>query len=195
MLARRAVSIPAYLLAWSLCIGGAPIWVPACAFVDALRRRRVALRCGAFLTAYFTCEVIGLAACATLSVWGALARPDRARWIATHYALQDWWGSAIFASVVRAFALRVEIDDAADLPRGPYLLLVRHASSADTLLASALVSRRHGTRLRYVLKREILWDPCIDVVGNRLPHVFVDRSSADSEREVRRVADAARGRD
>jgi hypothetical protein len=56
--------------------------------------------------------------------------------------------------------------------------MLRHASIGDTLLASALVGRPHGIFwLRYVLKRELLWDPCLDVVGNRLPHVFVDRAS------------------
>jgi 1-acyl-sn-glycerol-3-phosphate acyltransferase len=47
-------------------------------------------------------------------------------------------------------------------------------------------------RLRYVLKRELLWDPCLDVVGNRLPHVFVDRVSDDSQREIARVRALAR---
>jgi 1-acyl-sn-glycerol-3-phosphate acyltransferase len=72
------------------------------------------------------------------------------------------------------------------------LLLLRHASTGDTLLASALVGRPHGIRLRYVLKRELLWDPCLDVVGNRLPHVFVDRASDDSQREIARVQALAR---
>jgi 1-acyl-sn-glycerol-3-phosphate acyltransferase len=42
-------------------------------------------------------------------------------------------------------------------------------------------------RLRYVLKRELLWDPCLDVVGQRIPNVFVDRFSDDPAAEVRRV--------
>jgi 1-acyl-sn-glycerol-3-phosphate acyltransferase len=95
--------------------------------------------------------------------------------------------------VVRVFGLRLEVEDDADLGRGPYLLLLRHASSADTLLASALVSQPHGIRLRYVLKRELLLDPCLDIVGNRLPNVFVDRLSDDSAREIRRTQEIARG--
>ena len=69
---------------------------------------------------------------------------------------------------------------------------MRHASTGDTLLASALVGRPHAVRLRYVLKRELLWDPCLDVVGQRLPHVFVDRFSGDTLREVERVQAVAR---
>jgi 1-acyl-sn-glycerol-3-phosphate acyltransferase len=54
------------------------------------------------------------------------------------------------------------------------------------------VSRPHGLRLRYVLKQELLWDPCLDIVGHRIPNAFVDRFSDDSAHEIRRVADLAR---
>jgi len=192
MLARRFLTVPGFLFAWLVCVAGTPIWLPVCALIDLVRRRVVTLRCGAFLTAYFTCEAIGLAASALLWAWGIVARPDRERWFAVHFRLQDGWGSMVFGAIVRLFGLRLDVKSEADLARGPYLLLVRHASSADTLLASALVCRPHGIHLRYVLKREILWDPCIDVVGNRLPHVFIDRASDDSAREIERVATAAR---
>ena len=39
-------------------------------------------------------------------------------------------------------------------------------------------------QLRYVLKRELLWDPCLDIVGNRLPNVFVERDTPDSSHEI-----------
>lgn len=50
-------------------------------------------------------------------------------------------------------------------------------STADTVLAAALVANPHRRRLRYVLKRELLWDPCLDIVGQRLPNVFVGREA------------------
>jgi 1-acyl-sn-glycerol-3-phosphate acyltransferase len=43
-------------------------------------------------------------------------------------------------------------------------------------------------RLRYVLKNELLIDPCLDIVGNRLPNLFVDRGGQDSERARQGVA-------
>ena len=73
----------------------------------------------------------------------------------------------------------------ADGARGPYLLLVRHASSGDALLASSLVSAPNRMQLRCVLKRELLWDPCLDIVGNWLPNVFAERDAPDSSRIVR----------
>jgi 1-acyl-sn-glycerol-3-phosphate acyltransferase len=48
-------------------------------------------------------------------------------------------------------------------------------------------------RLRYVLKNELLVDPCLDIVGNRLPNLFVDRGGQDSERARQGVAALMQG--
>ena len=194
-LARRIVTIPLYALACGLALAAAPLWVPVAALVDLVRRDGgIALRSGAVLTFYLGCELLGLCAAGALWLLRPFARQDPARWRELHFRLQDWWGATLLRGAVRCFALRVEVLGAreARLSEGPYLLLLRHASIGDTLLASALIGHPHGLRLRYVLKRELLWDPCLDVVGSRLGHVFVDRFSADSQREVERVQASAR---
>jgi 1-acyl-sn-glycerol-3-phosphate acyltransferase len=181
------------VVAWCLCVVTLPLWLPLTIIVDALRRNRgVALRSGVFLTYYLSCEVLGIAISAGLWAWTRVFPVDAERWADLHYRLEAWYGTTILRGVVRVFGLSLEIEDDADLARGPYLMLVRHASSGDTLLASALVSRPYGTRLRYLFKRELLWDPCLDIVGNRLPNVFVDRFSDDSAREIRRARELAR---
>jgi len=193
MLGRRILTIPGYVVVWSLCVVTAPVWLPLAAIVDAVHRKRgVALRSAVFLTYYLSCEILGIAVSAGLWAWASVLPVGAERWADLHYRLEAWWGTALFRGVVRLFGLSLEVEGEADLERGPYLLLVRHTSSGDALLASALVSRRHGLRLRYVLKRELLWDPCLDIVGNRLPNVFVDRFSDDSEREVERLRELAR---
>jgi 1-acyl-sn-glycerol-3-phosphate acyltransferase len=175
-------------LAWLLWLAGLPLWLPLALVIDAVRRRRgVALRSCALATVYLTCEVGGMIASGLLWCWKGLLRVAPDRWADAHFRLEAWWGATLFGAVVRIFGLRVEVEGEADLGRGPYLLLVRHASTADTLLASALVSRPYRFRLRYVLKRELLWDPCLDIVGNRLPNVFLDRASDDVSLEIRRI--------
>jgi len=42
-------------------------------------------------------------------------------------------------------------------------------------------------QLRYVLKRELLWDPCLDLVGRRLPNAFVARGSERSTHAATRA--------
>ncbi|MBW2422604.1 MAG: lysophospholipid acyltransferase family protein [Deltaproteobacteria bacterium] len=196
MIRRRLLTIPAYLLGCLVWIVAIPIWAPLALVVDLLRQRGwVALRVGALITVYLSCEVLGMLA--SLGLW--LSRPvlgiDSARWLDLHFWLEAWWGSTIFAALVLLFGLRFEMEgeEDSDLGCGPYILLLRHVSAADTLLASALVSRPHGLRLRYVLKKELLWDPCLDIVGNRLPNAFVDRLSGESDREVDRVRTLAEG--
>ncbi len=192
-LARRLVTIPATLLVWGAWLVAAPLWVPLAAIVDAARRSGgVALRSGAMLLFYLSCELLGIALSSALWVWGKVLRVERARWQDVHFRLQAWWAATLLAGAMRLFGMRLAVEGDGALDRGPYLLLLRHASTGDTLLASALVSRPHGIRLRYVLKQELLLDPCLDLVGNRLPNVFVDRFSADSGDEVARIRELAR---
>ena len=63
-------------------------------------------------------------------------------------------------------------------------MLCRHASLADSLVSAWVVTSLAGMHPRYVLKRELLLDPCLDIVGNRLPNHFLDRQAADSQVEL-----------
>jgi hypothetical protein len=89
--------------------------------------------------------------------------------------------------VRRIYGIRLEVEGDGDSGPGPLLVFMRHASIGDTLLPAILLSNRHGWRLRYVMKRELLWDPCLDVVGQRLPNVFVRRGSGDSAAEIEAI--------
>lgn len=190
---RRAVTLPAVLGGLALTIVALPVAVGVAALVDAARRTRwAATRSVLFLAWYLACETVGLLACFGLWVCG-LARPGSARGVAAHYALEWWWARRLMAGATRLFGLRLEVEGADVLPKGPLLVFMRHASVGDTLLPAVLLSSRHGLRLRYVMKRELLWDPCLDIVGNRLPNLFVDRASRDSAREARAVGALAEG--
>jgi 1-acyl-sn-glycerol-3-phosphate acyltransferase len=177
---RRALTLPAYVLASSVLLAAFPLLLAAALAYDLLTDRRAPVtRCLGFALVYLGCETLGLLASACL--W--MARRD----LAAHYRLQNAWAGMLFWGVRRLFGLRLELEgDAARRP-GPLLVFMRHVSVADTLLPAAVLSARFGWRLRYVLKRELLWDPCLDVVGQRLPNVFVRRDTADSAREVQAV--------
>ena len=180
---RRAVSVPAYLLLTALLLAVLPILLPAAIVAGVVRRSRFAeLRCLLMLVAYLSCETAGIA----VSFLLGLARPFTGgeRDLALHYALQRYWASSLFGSARAIFGLRLEVEGEDEIGQGPVLVFIRHVSLADTLLPSQLLVLRHGYRLLYVLKRELLWDPCLDLVGNRLPNVFVRRASGDSAREI-----------
>jgi 1-acyl-sn-glycerol-3-phosphate acyltransferase len=187
---RRAITIPGYLVLWAVWLAAVPLWLPLAAATDTLRRRQdVALRTGAFVAFYLSCEVAGLAASFGTWLYTRLVRLPDERSAALHHRLEAWWGAGLLRGAMVLFDLHLEVEGApaAELERGPYLLLVRHTSAADTVLASFLIAHPLKIRLRYVLKRELLWDPCLDVVGNRIPNAFVARGSDDAAGEIRRV--------
>jgi 1-acyl-sn-glycerol-3-phosphate acyltransferase len=192
--ARRLVSVPAVFGLALLSVAAAPLWIPALALADRLRPPpRAALRVGALATLYLHLEVAGVASAFALWLLHGWRRASRDRYLESNFRLQCWWASTLFRTSSRIFDLSVEVEAHEEARQTPLLLFPRHASLADTLLPAVFVSSAFGTRLRWVMKRELLWDPCLDIVGQRLPNHFVDRFSEDSAREVRAVGDLAEG--
>jgi 1-acyl-sn-glycerol-3-phosphate acyltransferase len=194
---RRAISVPLYLALAAVALLSAPLWLPAGLLVDAATgkaRLRPRARALAFFALYLGCEVAGIATATALwlgTLGGRLG--GRARYLEWNAALQRWWTGTLFFASLRLFSMRLSSEGLELAREGPMLLFVRHASMADTVLAAALVANPGKLLLRYVVKRELLWDPCIDIVGRRLPNAFVDRRGADLSAEVEAVASLGRG--
>jgi 1-acyl-sn-glycerol-3-phosphate acyltransferase len=189
---RRAVTIPLYFLLFSIALASLPLVLAATSVVDALRGSRWALsRCALFFVFYLGCEVVGIVLAANL--WLGQLAVDRTRYLAWNFRVQCWWARTLFAGARRVFGVGLEVKGFEQLGEGPILLLMRHASIGDTVLPAVLVSSRLGFRLRYVIKRELLWDPCLDIVGNRLPNYFVRRGWGDTAQEIAAVRRLSEG--
>lgn len=197
--ARRALSVPFYLALFVLCFVGAPVWLLGVAGADLMSgggQRWPRVRAFGFFSLYLVCEVVGVAVATLLWVatlggrlGGSLA------YVAANAALQRKWSHALFKGSVWLFSMKVQVEGLELARSGPFILFVRHASTADTVLAAALVANPNRLLLRYVLKRELLWDPCLDIVGRRLPNAFVDRSSGPHPSEIEAVAGLGKGLD
>jgi 1-acyl-sn-glycerol-3-phosphate acyltransferase len=176
---RRALTIPLYLIAWLAILGAFPLLLVLVAGMDVVRRRRMALtRVLLMLVVYLSCEMLGLGLAFGLWVCsGVWMGADAARFLRWNFELQQRWAGTLLAAFRRIYDIRIEVESAEALSRGPYLIFIRHTSLFDTLLPSAFFSQPFGIVLRYVLKKELLWDPCLNVVGNRLPNAFVERGS------------------
>ena len=188
---RRAATISIYALTWLLLTVLAPVWIVLGLVIGALRRRSfILLRLLGFAWFYFGFELIALS---LLALVFASRRSEDARDEAL-YRLQAWWGSVNLRVAKRALQLRIDVDGADAAVPGPSILLIRHASILDTLLPCAYVQHPHRFHVRYVLKQELLFDPCIDIVGNALPNYFVDRTgdTAAELEGVRGLAEALR---
>jgi 1-acyl-sn-glycerol-3-phosphate acyltransferase len=101
-----------------------------------------------------------------------------------HYALQRWWADRLLAALKATCGFSVEVEEIEALQPGPILMFARHASLADSLVSAYVVTTLAQMKPRYVLKRELLADPCLDVVGQRLPNHFLDRNATDSTPEL-----------
>lgn len=185
------ISIPAVFGLFVALAGLFPIWLVVAIGWDGAARSWQFPRVRALLFAVFHafCECAGLlAAFAIWLVSGVWMGRDRAWYLRANFLLQQIWGGALAHAAMELFRIRVQVDQHYAFGERPVLVFIRHSSYADTLLPVLLVSRPHGIRLRYILKHPLLWDPCLDVVGNRLPNHFVRHRSGDTDSELARVA-------
>jgi 1-acyl-sn-glycerol-3-phosphate acyltransferase len=184
---RRALTIPLYLSLGLVSVGLLPLTVLVALVIDGIRRtdRLVAVRCALGITLYFVCEATGILASFALWIANALwPSADGDRWVTWNLMLQRVWARTLFAGAIRLFGMRVEVTGVDAVRRGPLFLFARHASTLDTLLPAVFVSQPRTLRLGHVMKRELLWDPCLDIVGQRTRNAFVRRGSEEREKEI-----------
>lgn len=182
---RRLISIPGYITLGVIAVATLPLTLPLAFITDLLRGHpgRVATRCVLALTLYLSCEVLGILA--SLLLWlSSLVVPGRERFQVWNLYLQRIWASTLFGGATRLFGMKVRVTGAECADHGPLLVFSRHASTIDTLLPVLFASHPKRLRLAYVMKRELLWDPCLDIVGQRTRNAFIRRGSGAREKEL-----------
>lgn len=182
-LPRRLVVVPLVYLSLIVVTMLLPLVLGVAVVVDLVRFAKerqhfMAVRMLGFGWVYLLGESWALITMALAALLG------RTRSVETTYALQRAWIAWNFWALRLFFSLRFEVSGSHHISPGPIILLSRHASMIDTMLPATYVVRPHSINLRYVLKRELLADPAIDIGGNRLPNHFVNRGSDDAETEL-----------
>jgi hypothetical protein len=189
VLPRRLLTIPGFFAATFVVTFALPLLLPVAYAASFYPPARGAVRSLAFVTVYLWCETAGIVV--SFWLWLTHRMPKGptfpAEYLAANFHLQCWWADALKRGAERIFDLTFDVEGRDALRGTPALMLPRHASMADTIIPIVFYAMPFQYRLRYVLKRELLIDPCLDIVGNRLPNYFVDRDSADSQREVEGV--------
>lgn len=177
---RRLVSVPALYVGGLLLVVLIPLWLPISVLVDLARRRfRMPIaRLLGFAVLWAITEIIGVSVAAIFWITG------QSRRLSVHFALQRWWATRLMWALRVTCGVRVQVENVEALRPGPTVLFARHASLADSLVSAYAVTSGARLRPRYVLKRELLSEPCLDVVGNRLPNHFLDRGANDSAPEL-----------
>jgi 1-acyl-sn-glycerol-3-phosphate acyltransferase len=190
--ARRALTIPAVVGGFLLGLTLAPLAFPGCLLVDLARRKRSlpTTRLAGFFLSYLFTESVGLLQ--LLALWlaclGSKERLARRAWpVQRRYVGMHMW------FVERLFSLRFTVEGDELVRPGPLLVLVRHSSIVDTIIPGVFIANRHLVELKYVLKKELLADPCLDIAGNWLPNHFVSRDGTDTEGEIAKVRELKEG--
>jgi 1-acyl-sn-glycerol-3-phosphate acyltransferase len=157
-----------------------PVWFPIVVLIDAcrLKWRFPLARLLSFAVCWAWLETVGVVCSAFYWLTG------QSKNLTKHYALQRWWADRLLAALKATCGFSVEVEEIEALQPGPILMFARHASLADSLVSAYVVTTLAHMNPRYVLKRELLADPCLDVVGQRLPNHFLDRNATDSTPEL-----------
>ena len=156
-----------------------------------------------FALVWLTAETATLFMC--LGLWlasGFGGRLHTEPFQSRHYAIMRWFLDLIYNAATSTFGLRVEVDEpeltaeeqAARLAR-PVIVLSRHAGPGDSLLLVHHLLSVYGRRPRVVMKATMQLDPSLDVVGNRLPNVFIRHSRAGEGIFSEQIERLARGLD
>ena len=185
---RRVLSIPLVFLLFAVIWGTAPVSLPIALLSDLLRGGPLRMfRFLIHLSWALGCEIYGIFACSAFWLARPVLRTSGARYRAWHLRLQLRWARLHFLGMCWIYGIRIEVEQPESLGTRPMLLFLRHASLLDTLMPSEVIQRQHEIGLRYVMKKELLWEPCLDMVGHRLPNCFVDRYSEDTTLQIERV--------
>ena len=157
-----------------------PLWVVLSMVLDLGSRswRLPTFRLLSFAWVWLWLETFGLAG--AVGIWAAgQAHNHRA-----NYALQRWWAKRLIAALRSTCGLKIEVEGVEHISDGPLICLGRHASLGDALVSAWIFGSLAKRFPRYVMKKELLFDPCLDVVGQRIPNYFVDRGSAAVRQEL-----------
>ncbi|HEY5662719.1 MAG TPA: 1-acyl-sn-glycerol-3-phosphate acyltransferase [Ilumatobacter sp.] len=179
-LRRRLISIPALFTVTIAVTVTAPLVLVVAVLADTVRGRlRLPIaRLIAFGICWCWIETGGIARAAGIWLTGHGADD------AANYRLMAWWSGALIAALRRTIGVDPQIEHLDAVQAGNAIVLSRHASLADSLLSGWVFSNVAGLHPRYVLKRELLVDPCLDVVGLRIPNHFLDREALDGGVEL-----------
>jgi 1-acyl-sn-glycerol-3-phosphate acyltransferase len=192
---RRPVTVTAWLVLSALGLVLSPLLLGAGAVAAAVLRRPQPLLLMRFVIAYFAHELMTLIACGGL--WlasGFGARMRSARFRRLHYRLLHWFVHGLASRVLELLDIDVDARttpevDAALMRDEPLLFFSRHAGPGDTLLLIDMLLCRYERLPSVVFKDTLAIDPCVDLIGHRLPHAVLDTSDrVECEARIGEVA-------
>jgi hypothetical protein len=179
---RRLITIPASWALFVVAILLAPLAVITAMATDLGLRRTgwPTVRMVAFVLAALWIETSGQ----VRILWSWVTQPFvRMNWTERNQQLMRWWASRLVGAAERVVGVRWRFDVPDDLGPGPLLAFAQHVSIVDAIAPVYILGCQQGWYLRYTLTRGLRFDPCLDIVGHRIPNHFVARGRGDNSQE------------
>jgi 1-acyl-sn-glycerol-3-phosphate acyltransferase len=192
---RRPLTITTWLLISGLALALSPLLLALAAIAGRVTGRRQPLLLARLVIAYFARELGVLVACGILWLASGFGiRMGSRRFESLHHTLLGWFVHGLVERARTLFEIEVVLepsDEAAQALQGdrPLLLFSRHAGPGDTALLVDLLITRYDRRPSIVFKHTLAIDPCVDLIGHRLPHAILDTSEPEEcEARIEQVA-------
>jgi 1-acyl-sn-glycerol-3-phosphate acyltransferase len=192
---RRPITVTLWLAMSVLCLALSPLVLALAALASAVTRRPQTLIFARLVVTYFALEFSTLIACATLwlaSGCGVLMGTQRFQRL--HYQLLGWFVHGFAGRCLALFKIRVPAEKSTAASRAlesdrPLLFFCRHAGPGDTILVIDRLLTQFDRLPSVVFKESVAWDPCVDLIGHRLPHAVLDASKKEEcEARIEEVA-------
>jgi len=182
---RRLIAFAVVVLAPVVLLSG-PVLISVALIVDLTLARRLRFtRLIAMTIHAIVLEWTGVMAAVLLWVGTGFGVAMNTTWSRrAHYRVQRWWGGAMLGAAQRWLHLEVRFDGLDLIGDGPLILACQHTSFFDALLPTSVLAQHSNRAARHVLKRELAWDPCLALFGNRHPNHFVARTGAARQTEL-----------
>ena len=161
------------------------------------------LRLVSFAVVWLTAEIVAMLLLAGLWVISGFGgRMHTEPYQSRHYAVVRWFLDSLYRGAERTYGLRVEVEEPAltasermaRLAR-PVIVLSRHSGPGDSLLLVHELLSVYGLRPRVIMKASLQLDPIVDMMGHRLPNVFVRPRELGESIYTQQIARLARGLD
>ncbi len=161
------------------------------------------LRLVSFAVVWLTAELVTLFLLAGLWVISGFGgRMHTEPYQSRHYAVVRWFLDSLYRGAERSYGLRVEVEEPALTAKEriarrarPVIVLSRHAGPGDSFLLVHQLLTVYGLRPRVIMKASLQLDPIVDMMGNRLPNVFVRPRELGESIYTQQIARLARGLD
>ncbi len=191
---RRPLTVATWLVVAAMGLLVSPLLLAMAALAAAFTGRPQPLLFTKLVIAYLARELLVLLACGGLwLVYGFGARIDSSRSQRLHLRLLRWFVHGFAQRVLTLLRIEIVLEPSPEAERAlseekPLLFFSRHAGPGDTvLLVDQLLTRYHRAP-SVVFKETLTIDPCVDLIGHRMPHAVLDTSdAADCEAQIQVV--------